>query len=282
VQGVCDLGDGQCKIPNGGYCSFADAGEQPLCASGYCLSAGASVGMHTAQPMCGTLGSFGKGCTGDDDCVAIAAFGGWSETFCDSDNQCKLPSGAVCGLTSGDQPICASGYCLGQDKGIPGGLALCGTLGSFGKGCTDDDDCAMLSFESRTASGDGTVNSVCSAHGECKIPNEAYCTFGPSGEQPLCASGWCLSSNILQGREYCGTLGPDGNGCERDEDCPQYLPSVEGVYVPGHCDTGKCLITEMGSCEAFPEEDYTGGDEYCDGDCYKPANGDEAYCGSFG
>ena len=44
--------DGQCKIPNGGYCSFGENGVQPLCASGFCL--GLEQG-NLGEPVCGTV-----------------------------------------------------------------------------------------------------------------------------------------------------------------------------------------------------------------------------------
>ena len=170
---------------------------------------------------------------------------GWTyEGFCGPDGQCKIPDGGFCDFGApGEQPRCESGYCLSGDI-LQKGSNECWSLGEHGAGCETDDDCPLL--PGRTDN--GRIQGVCDSDGECKIPNKGYCSFGPEGAQPMCASGYCLSGAVLNAQPQCGTLGPDGNGCVTDDDCAVF-PDPDG-YTQGVCDSdGQCKIPDGAFCD---------------------------------
>jgi hypothetical protein len=132
-------------------------------------------------------------------------------------------NGDVCGPDGADSDFCVSGYCMSSDW-TRTEEAQCGTLGPAGNGCDTDADCPQRGDEGLQATV-CVAGDVEGARGQCKIVTGDLCTiFDESAygaDNDFCVSGYCMDSEWTRTAPECGTLGPAGNGCDTDADCPQ-------------------------------------------------------------
>jgi len=280
----------RCTIAKGDSCSaLVDASGNPIsqaswaggatteCATGWCLSQTLIVD----EPVCGSIGSNGDGCNSDADCYD----GQFFTLVCSAAGQCAIPTGQSCndvedsaGEAVRDQTnyggateACETGWCL-HDFVLQTALPLCGSIASYGEGCTTDADCFQT-----PADEDSTFAFVCTAAKQCAIPTGQPCSGLNADEEgnnlcyeitplggacPGCATGWCLSDSVVRGEPVCGSIGSNGQGCSADSDC---YPSLT-------CSSGLCKFPG-GSCAVFHAYKQWKEEVNAAGACPQPATG---------
>jgi hypothetical protein len=282
-------------------------GANSMCQSGFCLNSD----MVWGPSLCGTIGEHGSGCDSTNDDVngmnpacldgAYAACPG---------GQCFQPSllyataygganfkcvNSKCVVDYGNGPAgkiycddlttvddyggtngvgCASSLCAGGYLflNLPA-YDQCGTLGSYGDGCSSDAQCLESGTQVR---GTGSKAPTICVDSKCVIVNGGICSFNEAykdsaigGALDLCLSGWCLSDLVLAGEPVCGTIADKGSGCvsasnnvdgtnaacldkakEACETATTVGCAVNNALETYSCDNDQCLVDDGGKCFA--------------------------------
>jgi hypothetical protein len=167
----------------------------------------------------------------------------------------RLVGGAAVGegCTGGDPSIyqgdsdtdCANGFCLGADL-LDGGR-VCGSVGDYGGGCSDDAGCGHSSL-------------VCMDDGKCALDHGVICAMAPNaandgngafadsmwgGETLFCKAQFCIHPEVSGSMPMCGSIGEFGVACSDDADCVSDI-SLE-------CVEGTCVKSLGAACSSLPD-----------------------------